>query len=329
MTLSTQELVPLLPGIVVSIESAGLRWNCALTQGKRTCYVLCFILNKPLYEIHFDQNNHIQAYGSTYQKTEILSSIKKWLQGEELLALYEEFEFIEKQKRALIALETLIIGLYPEITNTVKSQLLNPGLDIYELRYKTQDRSCKITYSDNNIANVDFLWGESTLFQVQTGQFQQLALVIKRWLIDYSLPSDIEEEFHWIDIGKLAKYYEKGQEIEGDFILSWDHMEEWYGEWSNTPSTPKVLELIAQMRKRGYDRTLRAGQSTYTFMVSRSRQHGLREDQPCITFGFDINTGSMVMNIRINGEEKLIYPKIELTPEIDAHLKRLEACNID
>jgi hypothetical protein len=326
----TQEVVPLFPGIVFSNQSERLSWSCALTYGKRTCNVLCFYLNRPLYEIHYEQDNQIHVWGSTYQRIEILSSIKKWLQGDDLQALYGEFEFIDEQKRALGAIESLMLSLYPELIKNVNSQLLNQGRDFYELWYKSQDRSCKTTYSwDKNIADVDFFWGETNLFQVQTEQFEPVALAIFRWLIDRLMPSDIEKEFPWIDTGILAKYYERGQEIEGDFILSWDQIEVFFNEWSCYFDVTEILELIAQMRKRGYDRTLRAGQSLTMFIVSRSRKHGLREDQPCITFSFGMKTGGLGMRIKIDGEETLTFPKIELTPEIDAHLKRLEACNIN
>ncbi len=328
----TQEIVPLFPGIVFSQKSADLSWSCELTHGKRTCNVLCFWMNRPLYQIRYDENKQIHVWGSTYHKSEILLSIKKWLQGEELQTLYEEFEFIDEQKRALGAIQSLVIGLHPEITNNVNSQLLNRwGGDNYELFYQAQDRSCKITYfGDKNVANAHFLWDETDLFQFQTGQFEQMALVIIRWLIDRSMPTEIEKEFPWIDTGELAKYYERGQKIEGENIRSWDEIEVFFSKWSSDylPVT-EILEFIAQMRKRGYDRTLRAGQSLALFIVSRSRRHGLREDQPRITFAFSIKTGGLSMHIKIDGEETLTFPKIEYTPEIDAHLKRLVACNID
>ena len=104
------------------------------------------------------------------------------------------------------------------------------------------------------------------------------------------------------------------QAIERAFMASWDHIEKFYvnayfwgKEWfelnqvSPSELNAEQLDLIlnhgkkltwlrpiqplmAEMRKRGYDRQLRAGQSMERLIVSRARNHGLRPDQACIIF---------------------------------------------
>src|SRR6266851_9835805 len=94
------------------------------------------------------------------------------------------------------------------------------------------------------------------------------------------------------------------QEIEEAFMASWDRIERFYVRtffWRTPladidPSEVKTLAdsteyksryeklkprlgLIAEMRKQGYDRQLRAGSSLSSLVLSRSREFGLRPDQ--------------------------------------------------
>src|SRR5688572_17063496 len=43
-----------------------------------------------------------------------------------------------------------------------------------------------------------------------------------------------------------------------------------------------VRELIREMRSRGYDRRFRAGMAHYSLILSRSTEHGLRNEQPYV-----------------------------------------------
>lgn len=70
--------------------------------------------------------------------------------------------------------------------------------------------------------------------------------------------------------------------IEADFVKSWDETEEFYsdlfshGGWNYVKP---IMPVIRHLRSLGYDKTLRAGTSLYTLVLSRSRNWGLREDQ--------------------------------------------------
>ena len=61
-----------------------------------------------------------------------------------------------------------------------------------------------------------------------------------------------------------------------------------------------MLMLIADLRKRGYDRKLRAGQSMYTFMLSHSREWGLRDEHAYMAFDLD-ESGGMKVKYREKG----------------------------
>ena len=73
-------------------------------------------------------------------------------------------------------------------------------------------------------------------------------------------------------------------QLENKFAESWDHMEWFFGSGEIWRKRPDIVEFIAMARSLGYDRKLRAGQSLDAFVVSRSRVHGLRTEQPMIAF---------------------------------------------
>ena len=136
--------------------------------------------------------------------------------------------------------------------------------------------------------------------------------------------------------------------IERDFLLSWDETEVFFRS-ANICQEQKVLNLISELRQRGYDKTLRAGQGMYNFMLSRSKQWGLRLDQPHITFNltdwhyawrhsearsklgvpYSFPTTIDIYLCNMNSEEKLTISDIQFTPEIDTILKQLESFPID
>jgi hypothetical protein len=112
--------------------------------------------------------------------------------------------------------------------------------------------------------------------------------------------------------------------IEAEFVASWDATSRFFKyvneRWSG-PNT--MIQLIEELRIKGFDRTLRAGTALTTFIVSRSRQHGLRRGQARIIFSvYRDNT----MNVRyfenIEDAREFTQPIGEelVTPEIEALL---------
>jgi hypothetical protein len=83
------------------------------------------------------------------------------------------------------------------------------------------------------------------------------------------------------------------------------------------------------MRAKGYDQSLRAGQSMWTLMLSRSRRHGLNGHQPYIAFDF----GAPEMEVRVALDsaepQHFSFAKAELTPEVEALLQQLAAMDVD
>ena len=110
--------------------------------------------------------------------------------------------------------------------------------------------------------------------------------------------------------------------------MSWDEIEQFYRETVKIPQSSKILEMIAQMRERGHDRTFRAGQSMYAFVVSRSRRHGLSTDQPRIVFYVHENGMDVAYYDNTGSEKKTSYAKIEYTSQIGILLKQFEVRDI-
>ncbi|HVU14778.1 MAG TPA: hypothetical protein VHD90_26060 [Phototrophicaceae bacterium] len=91
-----------------------------------------------------------------------------------------------------------------------------------------------------------------------------------------------------------------------------------------------MLDLMRELRQRGYDRQFRAGQSLWRFILSRSRQHGLRPDQPLLIFDLQ-REGSMFVGYHEPPDLTIEFAteRIEIKPQVDGLLKRLLAQPID
>lgn len=122
--------------------------------------------------------------------------------------------------------------------------------------------------------------------------------------------------------------------IEDKFSQSWDQMEDFYVDFvAHYPSwqwLKPMLGLIAALRQQGYDRQFRAGQSLHMLVLSRSREHGLRPDQPSLAFESFPN-GSLTLHYRERQGTRtsLSLESMELTPEADQLLLRLLEHPID
>lgn len=123
----------------------------------------------------------------------------------------------------------------------------------------------------------------------------------------------------------MSHYY-TGDPVERDFIQSWEGIAEFF-EWmlARIPWKQRVLQFIAQLRDAGYDQKLRAGQSLDMFVVSRSRRHGLRPDQPRVVFCFHND----VMDVLEGNEPEVRGADISLSAPVQAVLARLLSREID
>lgn len=265
------------------------------------------------------------ARGRTSREGEVLDAVGAWLRGASVHDMYTAFAFVDRERRALEALEALVLERRPAL-RSVTHELQDDLADISYLWFRSPGRSCRLSYyGKNEHPDARFHWDECQLFEFRVTEPGLLSAVLERWLCGGAPPSAIRREFPWLEIGKLADYYEAGRPIEGEFLQSWDSMESFY-RLHGQPNKDVALQFIAALRAAGYDRELRAGQSLWSFIVSRARRHGLEKDQPNIVFNF--HGEELVMHIW-DGAEELRLPRAELTPEVNAALRRLAHEAID
>ena len=195
--------------------------------------------------------------------------------------------FFYSQLSSYKKLKNHILTLYPDIekccgVKIMEHHHISPAISLI---FRTHGRSTKIIYNKHDkYPTANFYWDNSFIFKILLKSSDQF-LTLKYWLSDFLLPSSIEQKLPWLNTGKLAKYFEEGKGVEGEFLLSWDDTEDFYKQ-TDFPQIPAILKLITKMRHNNYDHLFRAGTSLLNLIVSRSRRHGLRDDQSFIGFVF-------------------------------------------
>lgn len=283
----TRRFARTVPETSLSVTGAGVNWRCTAQRGNLVCQIACYGIHGPEYYTSFEREAEKIATARIPSRDQTIAAVADWLDGSDLPSLYERYRFIDRDKRALTFIRDTVLATAPELKASASVQLKHEIADIYNLRLTADDRTCTISfYGKNELPDAKFYWDKCPLFGYRPDDNSQLAAVLKRWLCDHAQPSTMRLEFPWLEIGKLADYYENGKPVEGEFIQSWDGIEEFYRQGSFEFSGV-VLAMIEDMREAGYDQRLRAGQSLSSLGLSRSRRHGLRANQPCIWFGFE------------------------------------------
>jgi hypothetical protein len=306
-------------GVNVSVSGSGCHWDCRVEWNNRSCRIHCFDQKGPEYLVILNQG-HQHAIGRTAIQKEVVDSAKEWLSGLELPQLHQRFAFIDRQKRSLEKLVEETTVIHPELEK-IEHRVDNKISDLSDLWFRTAERSCKVSYWGKKIyPDAVFHWDGHRLFSFPVSDKANFAVILKKWLCDSMAPSALQKEFPSLNLSKAAAYYEQGRGIEGEFVESWDQIEEFYREFK-FPWVPPVLEFLAQMRKRGFDHTLRAGQSMHTLVLSRSRRHGLKQGQSNIAFHFRAD-GMDVEPFNLPAKP-IRRSEIELNPPVETLLNQL------
>jgi len=293
----SDRLTSTLPGqFTVELSVFGVHCHCDVRSRSRRCVVHCF---EHEYYIQFDRDSEsgdgpniepesrfeTMAQGRTTRDPEVLNAVEAWLRGATVHDVHSAFAFVDRKRRALERLEALVLQCCPAIRG-VSHEVEHHLADIYYLWFRTPARSCCVSYyGKSEHPDARFDWDECELFSFKVTEPELLAAVLERWLCGGASPSTLRREFPWLEIGKLADYYEAGKPVEGEFLQSWDSIERFYKGFAQRRSDAP-LRFIAALRAAGFDRELRAGQSMWSFIVSRARRHGLRRNQPNIVFDF-------------------------------------------
>lgn len=312
----------------LQLSDSGVRARCEYRGGARRCLAHCF---QHEYYVEFQRQPaehearfETAARGRTQSKNDVLHAMAMWLAGGDLLALHRACAFVDQRKRSLEALEAQVLECRPGL-HGVTHGLEHELADIYRLWFRSRDRSCRVSYyGSNEHPDAQFQWDECPLFEFRVEDPQLLSAVLDPWLCG-ELPTSMRREFPWLEISDLADHYEAGTPVEGEFLASWDWIQGFYDEL-RFPGRQPALLFLAALRAAGYDRKLRAGQSLWSLIVSRSRRHGLRADQPRIVFDFH---GEGLRMHSGDGAEDVQLPRVALTPEIEGALRRLAEEEID
>jgi len=318
---------PLSDQAQITMTGGGVQWRCSARRGARSCWVGCFELGGPEFLTFFEEDGQKVATGRTSCQSEAMDAIWTWLDGAPLSQMYERFCFVDWEKRKLLTVRELALRSFPSLAAAARDDLAVTGSGVSHLWFRSPTRSAHLHFvSRHQSPEAVFHWDECELFRFEAKDSAALAAVLSRWLSDNAPPSVLRREFPWLEIGRLADFYEKGNPVEGEFIESWDQMETVYGG-SRFPPRNLVLPFIAELRRAGYDRRLRAGQSIWSLIVSRSRRPRLRPEQPIVSFQFREN--SMEIFSRNDGEERMQEIPIAMSDTVDHVLRRLVDRPID
>ena len=307
----------------LQIQGAGVHWDCTLTSNGRRVVTHCF---NGVYLLLFGEGERVDFTGRTKDLDLVEAAIIDWTTGHPLETLYHRYGFIDRDKRAFAVLKEELERAAPDLAKVSWEYDIHDG-EYFGFEMVHGDRGCScVSWRDESRRRFSFAWDECRLFEAGHGSIHELGLAIKAWLIDRVQPSTLETQFPWIDIGELARYYERGEPVKGEFLASWDHMEGFYREsMKGYMEIDPVLDLMKDLREKGYDETLRAGQSLSTLMLSRSRRHGLRPEQKFIAISFP-EKGMVIEDSK--GNEKA-YDQVEVVPELLELLDELVRAEID
>lgn len=379
-----EQVASRLQGTTVSLTPMGVNSYCEAKRGPRTCTVSCFATAGPQFLARFEEKPAAPLCGRTFIRAEVIEAVGVWLDGMSREDLQTRFPFVDRQRRVLGQLERNLLVDEPALAEQTTHELTfsDWGGDSCNLWFRTKDRSCEVYfYAYNRVPDAQFYWDECLQFGAQisgtpnsnvrteeeflkalrAGELASwqmhealdaektvlLARIMKRWLCDQAMPSAMHQEYPWIVLTDMASWYEQGRGVEGEFLASWRQVQEFYQQYAKGPSASQVIDFVKQLRGAGYEKTMRAGTSLFSMLVSRARRHGLRHRMPnehydptkhdpyiAFTFGglpFNSHVAQRQMEVRAylgDGEKTATYPSIELTPELNALMKRLEAMPI-
>lgn len=327
-------LAALGPGTEVEATGYGVHWQCTANRGGRSALVHCFDHGGPQFYAQFRGGDPPDPNGRTRSRTETVEAVAAWLGGAGRDDLHRRFAFVDHRLRQLAAIRADSVAAHPELGPAC--ELRSPWADHHELILRAGDRAARVSFrGEEPEPDAVLSWDDCEQARVRTGDATRRALLLRRWVCDHAPPSAIAQEFPEVEVGPVARFYEEGRPVEGEFLVSWDEIERYFAD-RGPPDPAPILGLIAAIRRAGFDRTLRAGQSLWTLVVSRSRRHGLRDDQPCLFFSAPHGsameewcTGGMMVSGRVGGAVLMLFPWFEFNPEVDAVLRRLEAFPID
>ncbi|MEQ8473631.1 MAG: hypothetical protein RIC35_20705 [Marinoscillum sp.] len=279
---------------IIKVEGAGVHWHCSISKSdsnERYAKIHCIEIDRRditnldykgvMYDVAFYENEVHFTTGRTFIKEVALKSLDDWFNGIQQEALYSKYDFIDSTKKRLTKVLNEISLQYPSIKENAEESLVKEVNWSKRILIHKGTRSCEgYFYGYEDVPRFIFKWDETKMFEHSTADNSRVGELINDWVINYLMPSTLESKFKEVNFGKLGSYYEKGKGIEGEYVLSWDSIERFYGELSDEwhPFKKDAINLLKEMRVEGLDKELRAGQSLFFFILSRARRHGLENN---------------------------------------------------
>lgn len=332
----------------IGCGGVGVHWDCTVQQGEYRAVIHCFSYRKQEVAEYCTSfavldtvlRAKISADLRTRCRSATIAAVADWMQRPTLPEFYARHAEVDFSKRAAAALHEQL-----RVASPVLASAEHCDLHEDQLRFRNGDRTASVGFPQPAVGLplrtrkssclAILAWDRCELLTWGFDDVNQLTRLLQRWVLDRALPSQLEREFAGIEFNKFAKYYENGNPVEGEFIESWNSIQKGYAEFQR-PFVPAALQLLAEMRSRGFDRTLRVGTSLYSIFVSRSRRHGMRDEQPCICFSFTDETGEFITGMNVSTQlqtggqlQTTRYTEIALTEPIVELLQQLAAVPIE
>jgi len=332
----TQVLAELPVSLEVTTLGGGVQVKSAAELVNRFGVTHCFHFHGnvagsyrgPEFLTYFSENGVRAAVGRSRSEVATASALELWFQGASLEALYSRFEFVDEKKRDLSRIQDFVLGTSPELGSGSRIVMLHKRLpENLSLQFQGETRSVVVNVALTK-TTARFLWDETELYRAEVEDLPVFVSLLKRWICDNAMPSSLRVEFPWLAIGDLADFYESGNPVEGEFLQSWNRIETFCGKLRFFP-TGRALSLIASLRSRGFDKTLRAGQSHKTLILSRSRRPRLRFEQPRIEILFDQSRDAMEVRTNFpDGKQSETMP-IAVTEPLEHMMLKLQSYPVD
>jgi hypothetical protein len=306
----------------------GVQWEYVFSLGQVACRVCSFGSlqeGKREFLLDLNQQRKTVARGRSNSDEQVFHAVVLWLKNYNLPLMYAQFDFIDAETRYLNSVLKIFLAISPElekvVLNVPKSDWYNQAV----LEFKNANRCCAYQFWGYEPPKILFMWDDCVLFKFHTEDFSRLAEAIRLWVLGKAMPSVMNQQFPWFEPTQLSQHYEAGTGVKGEFLESWSRTEEFFSS-IKYPEAKNALKFIANLRQKGFDQTLRAGQSLTVLVVSRSRRHGLRSNQTAIFFFFSA-TGTKLSNPSTNVE--MDFDGFEVHSDIERQLRLLEVSSID
>lgn len=316
------------PPVNVERLGATVHWRCVAERDPVSCLVHCVATlreKNPEFHAKYKRGEEIIAHSCNPSIENTVAAVGSWLQHGDLDLLYQQFAFVDREKRALQDLAVQLKTLCPALEQSASSEF-KARRETHILRFSAGSRAVSIYFWGKDIPDARFFWDDSKMFQFEVRNDATLATIVHEWLCENAMPSALRSRHPWLNIGQLADYYEAGNPTEGEFIQSWEGLSGFFAHvLRDDPCREQVVAFLKKLIDAGYNKTLRAGTFMRAFVLSRCQRHGLESGQSYIAFQFFDTNMAVSYGRYPTNSPGLVMSAIDLTEEVETLLKKLES----